>query len=70
MLDEEIMDDFDGDKYIKHYCNKMNCTLCEVKNESGELEGYGCHGLDSRIKNMYISILRRRRRRKKLKIIN
>jgi len=58
----EIMKDFDGEKYIKSYCNKHKCHQCEGTDFNGEPNGYGCAGLEKRIETMYASILNRRRR--------
>lgn len=60
--EEEIMKDFDRDKYIKSYCNKRNCHSCDGTDFNGEANGYGCGGLEQRIKTMYNSILKRRTR--------
>lgn len=55
-----IMQDFDPDNYIKAYCKKNKCTLCDGLDYNNEPNGYGCIGLDKRIENMYQSILKRR----------
>ncbi len=56
----EIMKDFDEDKYTESFCKKEKCTACSGTDFNGEPNGYGCGPLDMRIGNMYKSILRRR----------
>ena len=60
ILEQEIMLDFDEDKYTKSYCNKRKCHTCEGIDYNGEANGYSCDGLDKRIAIMYQSILKRR----------
>ncbi len=67
MISQEIMEDFDEDKYIKSYCKSKKCNMCNGSNFNGESNGYGCEGLEKRINNMYNSILNRRK--KKLGIV-
>lgn len=67
MIEQEIMADFDLDKYTNAYCKRQKCKACEGIDFNGEPNGYGCTGLDKRIDNMYNSILNRRK--KKLELI-
>lgn len=63
MTSQEIMEDFDEDKYVKTYCKSKNCNMCNGSDSSGEPNGYGCEGLEKRIDNMYNSILNRRKKK-------
>ena len=58
--EHEIMLDFDEDKYTAAYCKRMKCRECIGTDFNGEPNGYGCGGLEERIKIMYNSILKRR----------
>ena len=66
MTEQEIMDDFEEDKYIKSYCKRHNCNQCEGTDFNGEPNGYGCEGLKKRVDTMYTSILNRRMKKLKL----
>jgi hypothetical protein len=57
---QEIMSDFDEDKYVKAYCYKRKCHECDGTSITGEPNGDGCEGLSKRINTMYHSILTRR----------
>lgn len=61
MLESDIMWDFDDTKYTEAYCRKQKCRKCEGTDQNGEPNGYGCVGLENRVKTMYYSILNRRR---------
>lgn len=58
--EQEIMSDFDGDKYIKAFCKRQKCRECEGTDCNGEPNGYGCKDLNIRIDTMYQSIYNRR----------
>ena len=60
MSEEEIMVDFDEDKYTKSYCKRQKCNACDGSDYNGEPNGYGCKGLEDRVNTMYNSILKRR----------
>ncbi len=67
--EQQIMSDFDDDKYTQAYCRRMKCSICHGTDQDGEQNGYGCEGLDNRIEIMYQSILKRRiKREEKTKI--
>jgi len=63
LSDNEIMRDFDEDKYIEKYCMKVNCSKCNGTGEDGEPNGYGCEGNDDYVDKWYNSILKRRRKK-------
>ena len=63
MTEQEIMSDFDEDKYAEAYCRGQKCKQCEGTDWNGESNGYGCTGLDDRIQRMYLSILKRRQKK-------
>ncbi|BDB03753.1 hypothetical protein [Clostridium botulinum] len=66
MTEQEIMADFDEEKYVSAYCRKHNCSFCTGTTSSGEPNGYGCEGLENRINTMYTSILNRRKKKLEL----
>ena len=66
MTENEIMRDFDEDKYLGKFCNKVNCYACDGTDFNGEPNGYGCQGNDDYIKSRYNSILKRRLKKQRI----
>ena len=66
-LEQTLMHDFDGEKYEKAFCNKIDCHCCEGTDYSGEPNGYGCDARDDRVERMYQSILKRRLKKSQTK---
>jgi len=61
---DELMQDFDNDKYTEAFCKRKKCTACDGTDFEGEANGYGCIELDEYIDMRYNSLLKRRLKKK------